>query len=278
MAIDLLAQYPGKVNPVVPAWPYGEPRNITAPGDGLGTPWEAALAKDIVGLQQALLKSGGIVPSGTPDEVGTSQYLQTIIALASGRAFTYDESGVADAYVLDIRTNQQFSGNLFDGLLVTFTPVNGNAGASTLDYDGTIDNILRQDGTTVLTGGELPAGIETTLKFNGTNWVLASDTITDIHTFSSVGAASDSADAAIAHGLGTDDIDFGMKITGSTNLLIEAALVDTNGFETIGRTSVGVTNLATAPTPGAVGNLVLRARNGHSSSQDIIVHWWARKR
>mgnify|MGYP000052814449 CR=1 FL=1 len=82
MSIDLLTQYPGKVDPVSPAWPYGEPRNITAPGDGLGTPWEAALVKDLVGLQQALVTSAGITPSGTTDQVAASQYLQAIIELA----------------------------------------------------------------------------------------------------------------------------------------------------------------------------------------------------
>ena len=71
MAINLLSQYPGKVGPVVPGvWPYGQPRNITASGDGTGTPREAALVKDINGLQQAFLTTGSIVPRGTPATVG----------------------------------------------------------------------------------------------------------------------------------------------------------------------------------------------------------------
>ncbi len=62
MAINLETQYPGKVAPSTPDYPYGAARNITVPGDGTGTPWEAAIVNDLVGLQQSFLSAAGLVP------------------------------------------------------------------------------------------------------------------------------------------------------------------------------------------------------------------------
>ncbi len=76
MAINPESQYPGKIAPSSAAYPYGQARNITVPGDGTGTPWEAAIVNDFLGHQQALLSAAGLVPSGNPDQVGASQYLE----------------------------------------------------------------------------------------------------------------------------------------------------------------------------------------------------------
>lgn len=88
MAIKPDTQYPGKVAPATAAFPYGSAQNITVPSDGTGTPWEAALVNDLFGMQQALLSDAGIVPSGTPDEVGASQYLEAIKLAALGMPYT----------------------------------------------------------------------------------------------------------------------------------------------------------------------------------------------
>lgn len=87
MAIDLFDTYPTKVNAASPAWPFGQPRNITAPGDGTGTPWEQAIIRDTEGFKQALLSFAGITPSGTPDTAEVSQYIQSLFKL-SGRIAT----------------------------------------------------------------------------------------------------------------------------------------------------------------------------------------------
>ena len=78
MAINLETKYPGKTAPSDANYPFGAARNITIPGDGTGTPWEAAIVNDNVGFQQAILTSAGIVPSGAPDKVGQSQYLEAL--------------------------------------------------------------------------------------------------------------------------------------------------------------------------------------------------------
>ncbi len=86
MAINPETQYPGKIAPSTTDYPYGSARNITLPGDGTGTPWEAALVNDLFGFQQEILSRAGVVPSGTPERVKQSQYAKSL-DLAVGAEF-----------------------------------------------------------------------------------------------------------------------------------------------------------------------------------------------
>ena len=78
MAINPETRFVGKITPSSAAYPYGEARDITVPGDGTGTPLVADLVNDVFGFQQALLAAGGVTPSGTPDTATTSQYFQAL--------------------------------------------------------------------------------------------------------------------------------------------------------------------------------------------------------
>jgi len=79
MALDPSDTYGAQVDTSDPTgYPLGKARNITVPGDGTGTPLEKAWVNDIWGLQQALLDEAGITPSGTPDKVGASQYVEAL--------------------------------------------------------------------------------------------------------------------------------------------------------------------------------------------------------
>ena len=78
MANNLNASYPTQSKAPTAAYPYGSAQNITVSGDDTGTPWRAEIYDDILGFQQALLYAASIVPSGNPDQVGASQYLQAI--------------------------------------------------------------------------------------------------------------------------------------------------------------------------------------------------------
>lgn len=95
MAINPETQYPGKIAPSSPDYPFGQARNITIPSDGTGTPWEAALVNDLFGWQQALLTEAGIVPTGSPEKATASQYLTAIVRVTSARG-GYLFSTVAD--------------------------------------------------------------------------------------------------------------------------------------------------------------------------------------
>ncbi len=85
MAINPETSFPGKITASSAKYPFGKARNVTLPGDGTGTPWDQLILNDIFGFQQALLSEAGIVPTGSPDEVGDSQYLNALsrIGMAS---------------------------------------------------------------------------------------------------------------------------------------------------------------------------------------------------
>lgn len=84
MAIDPSNEYGAQVDTSDPTgYPLGKARNITVPGDGTGTPLEAKWVSDLWGFQQALLGAASLTASGTPDKVGSSQYLTAIQALIS---------------------------------------------------------------------------------------------------------------------------------------------------------------------------------------------------
>lgn len=84
MAIKLADRYPGKTAGTNTEYPLGQARNVTVPGDGTGTPWEAAIVNDDQGFKQALLEAADITPSGSPDTAVNSQYLQALLALFMG--------------------------------------------------------------------------------------------------------------------------------------------------------------------------------------------------
>lgn len=171
MALDQNAQYPIGTAAPTADYPEGSAINETVLDALDGFPWEKEGINDKLGFQQALLRVTGQAASGSADTALASQYLQGVIELASGRATAYDDGGVADAYVMDLRTGQQYAAGLFIGLAVRFTPVNGNIGAATLDYNGTIDAIVNRTGGGLVLG-ELVAGIEATAVFDGTDWRL----------------------------------------------------------------------------------------------------------
>lgn len=81
MSLVVNEKYPGKTAGATQNYPYGEARNVSGPGNGDGTPWDAALVNDIFGLLQGLLVRANIQPNGQPDTALNSQYLQALLAL-----------------------------------------------------------------------------------------------------------------------------------------------------------------------------------------------------
>lgn len=151
----------GRVTGADANYPYASSKDESSPGAGDGTPYFKARADDLFGLQQALLKSAGITPSGNADTAVLSEYMQAIVELASGRAFNYDDSGIADAYVLDVQTNQQEPQSYFDGMICEFIAGNSNTGASTVNVAGLgVVNIV---GTGV--AGTIVAGARVRLRY-----------------------------------------------------------------------------------------------------------------
>ena len=173
MAINPSTLYTGKIVAPSTEYPYGSAQDITVTGDGTGTPWIASQLNDIYGHHQALLKSAGIVPSGSPDEVGASQYLQSIVELASGRAFNYDDSGLADAYVLDVQTDQEGPSSYFTGMVAVFEAGNNNTGASTVNINGLgVKNIVDDITGNTLNSGRILNGLRSEIIYDGVSFRL----------------------------------------------------------------------------------------------------------
>jgi len=85
MALNPSAEWPSQTQAPNAAYIYGAAQNITVPGDNTGTPFVANMVNDWFGFFQGILDTAGIVPSGVPDTVVTSQYrdaLDFIVATA----------------------------------------------------------------------------------------------------------------------------------------------------------------------------------------------------
>ncbi len=81
MATNPGSAFPTKTDNTDPNYQYGKAQNVSSPGAGDGTPWVALFLNDIFGFQQKLLTTAGIVPSGTPDNIVTSQYYDALLAI-----------------------------------------------------------------------------------------------------------------------------------------------------------------------------------------------------
>lgn len=85
MALVPSAQYPSQTDSD-PAYPQGKARNAGSFQDGTGTPLEKNWVNDVWGFLQSLLAVAGITPSGTPDQVGASDYLDAVSHVAATAA------------------------------------------------------------------------------------------------------------------------------------------------------------------------------------------------
>lgn len=174
MAINPSSLFAGKIEAATTPYPYGKARDVSAPSDGTGTPWRATLVNDLFGFQQALLKASNQAPSGTPDAVAASQYLQAVVEVAAGRARYYTGGGTANAQTLTKIGDMQYPVTLFTGLEVEYIPTATNTGAATVALGAlAATTVLRATGV-ALSGGELTAGTVTRLRYDGAAWRVTS--------------------------------------------------------------------------------------------------------
>lgn len=169
MAIIPESQYPGKITPASTEYPYGQARNITLPGDGTGTPWEAALVNDIFGFQQAILSGADIVPSGDPEKVGTSQYLDALRNLL-GAAEANTADMVARDYKIGVLVFTQGDTAAGDGGRTAWRIVAGGTGTADgvnyvdLDNGNQAENVRLSSENLLHAGGLLSTVIDGLLE------------------------------------------------------------------------------------------------------------------
>jgi hypothetical protein len=162
MALIPGARYSGQTD-AAGAYPLGKARNASAFGDGTGTPLEKDWLNDLWGFQQALLAAAEIVASGDPDEVGASQYLDALRAVASASSLSRNMRGAMQLRQVNLNGTTPPSGDE-----VAVASANGRtliAKAGTNGVFRLADTSLIELGGVTATGG----GAGQDIAFNGSN-------------------------------------------------------------------------------------------------------------
>jgi len=112
-----------------------------------------------------------ITDTGQTLDIGTLDQVSKAMSIYSAGGTFYTDSGVADTYVLNLIGSKKSPIAYFNGMLVRFLPGNVNTGASTVNV-ATLGpkSIKLSDGTTDPGAGDIPAGSEINLTFDGTNF------------------------------------------------------------------------------------------------------------
>lgn len=170
MAINPSVQLAPDITAPDADYTYGSAKNETAPGNLDGTPYKKVRADDIFGFQQALLRSAGIVPSGSADTQLASQYLQSLLhqVLTGG---TLVDTGIVNVYQLDPQTNNIPPVAYKNGQVVIFVSTSPtNTGACTAQIASLGAKALKRLGSDAV-AGDFPAGATVVAIYNsGLGW------------------------------------------------------------------------------------------------------------
>jgi len=137
-------------------------------------------------LQNVIEGLGQVLNSGDLNQLGKS----VAGYVANGNYYT--DSGVANAYVLTQIGSKQRAPAFADGILATFTVGTTNTGASTVNWATLGTKNIYLDGA-ALTGGEMVAGQEITIRYNlsGDRADIVKSTLKIQDWIDGVGAADD---------------------------------------------------------------------------------------
>lgn len=108
MALNLPNRYPGRFTPPSDGYPQGSFKNRTAPGALDGSYLEKDWANDKEGFFQSLIDAAGITVNDLPDEVGSSQYYDALLAvIAANNVDTLNtvRENVASASTVNLNTS-----------------------------------------------------------------------------------------------------------------------------------------------------------------------------
>lgn len=180
MAISPQTIYAGQIDTSDPAYPHGKARNVTTPGDGTGTPLEARWLNDLYGFQQALLAEVAAIPSGSPDEVGASQYLDAVKLVGASQRF--DPNGEI------VLVDSAGSPITLSGIVYV--------GANGLMVDGPTNELIKARGGVILAAANKLAWWDLTPRLSR-NWTLVRARV--LVEPGAARGAGDRIDAALQH-------------------------------------------------------------------------------
>jgi hypothetical protein len=163
-------------NPADANYPEGSFKNSSTPIATDGSPLDKEWVNDLSGFLQKLIDLAGITPDGAADTVPDSEYFKSLSNAISIGEYA-DDSGVADAYVVDVgldTVNTSTASTLLTGTITRFKTTNANTGACTINRNGLgVKNIKRPNGTNPV-AGDIPANKISTVIYDGTNQILLS--------------------------------------------------------------------------------------------------------
>lgn len=180
MAIIPSTRYPAQTDSGDVGYPHGKARSSGSYQDGTGTPVNKDWINDLWGFQQALLSEAGITPSGTPDKVGASQYLDAVREVATASTLRRNVSRALALRALDLNGTTPVGGaNIYLGA------VSLNAG-STLVAKGSTNGVFRVvDTPLVAFSGGTVTGMSQLLKLiRGGDRILAIGSSTNKNAYS----------------------------------------------------------------------------------------------
>lgn len=174
---DWSSVYSGQVDTPGSTYPWGEPRNRSAPGATDGTPLEEAWVADFWGFFQAILTADGGTPSGNCETAQTSQIFDALRRIKSGfywYVLTGAELQVQSGGLVSILAGgtQTVSGTLNIADTATQEVLSGgfinvNDGGIVHLKDGAILDVLDGAEVIVLSGGQLRSDAGSTVQLNG---------------------------------------------------------------------------------------------------------------
>jgi len=184
MAINPSVAFPGKTAGTSAEYPFGKARNVSAPGDGTGTPLDQLWLNDWFAFQQALFSATGTVPSGTPDTALVNQTISALVQyLAAGRAIDprqppYNYKSTDSLAVRTAAVQQAFNDANTSKLGIV---LNGYFSVSPISLVGHTEYAIFGSGALLIQGGT-GAGLEikncTGLKSSGSLIVSGNATLT----------------------------------------------------------------------------------------------------
>jgi len=120
-----------------------------------------------------LISTSGQTPSTTNLE---QQAIASARYSSAGNFFT--DSGTANAYVLSpvspfkSPVSSTAGEGYYNGMVIRFRAGNANSGASTVNVNNAgSKSLVKSDGSTALTTGDIPANTEVEFVYNGTNFI-----------------------------------------------------------------------------------------------------------
>ncbi len=135
-----------------------------------------------------------ITASGQALSGGSTNQMARSAAIHAAVATYYTDSGAVNSYVVAPVGSFLTPSAYTTGMIVRFKPANANSGASTINVNSLgIKSIKAADGSSALASGNLPAGTDVELIYDGTNFRLShvafSAPISGTSTLSPIGLA-----------------------------------------------------------------------------------------